>query len=219
MSNVTLPSNTLLWRAEQLLKQKREGGDPFIGIGFMQEVVNALRPAHEPLIGPAAEQSAANSGQCVSREAAQSGTTAGSSLIADAIQEIDAFCDRTNTAWPTLRALRDRLSAASPPPPSPDDVRDAERYRWLRTGNDYERIGPMVVLCEADHSKNDHRPFWSLAELALDAAVDKARATATKAPEQEPCPCDSPYRKDYECMHPHLQPQYKCRRLGDGRDL
>lgn len=65
-------------------------------------------------------------------------------------------------------------------PPSPDDVRDAERYRWLRTGNDYERIGPMVVLCEADHSKNDHRPFWSLAESALDAAVDKARATATK---------------------------------------
>ena len=77
------------------------------------------------------------------------------------------------------------------PPPSSEDVRDAERYRWLRKGNDYERIGPMVVLCEADHRKNDHRPFWSLAESALDAAVDKARATATKAVEYQ-CTCGAP---------------------------
>ncbi len=31
-------------------------------------------------------------------------------LIAHAIQEIDAFCDDTDAAWPSLRALRDRLA-------------------------------------------------------------------------------------------------------------
>lgn len=99
----------------------------------------------------------------------------------EAAGEIERLQQQNQTYCTLIADLKD-AAARTAHEPSPDDVRDAERYRWLRTGNDYERIGPMVVLCEADHSKNDHRPFWSLAESALDAAVDKARATATKEP-------------------------------------
>lgn len=59
------------------------------------------------------------------------------------------------------------------PQPSSEDVRDAERYRLLRGGNDYQRGGPMVVLCEQNHIDSDDRPFWSLAGEALDSEVDR----------------------------------------------
>ncbi len=52
---------------------------------------------------------------------------------------------------------------------------DAARYRWLRKGNDYKHEGPMLVLCEQEHMDSDERPFFVLAEGALDAAVDDAR--------------------------------------------
>lgn len=64
--------------------------------------------------------------------------------------------------------------------PPTDTLLDAERYRWLRKGNDYEHAGPMVVLCEALHIDSDDRPFWSMAEAALDAAIDEARGAVTK---------------------------------------
>lgn len=63
------------------------------------------------------------------------------------------------------------------PQPSSEDVRDAERYRLLRGGNDYQRGGPMVVLCEQNHIDSDDRPFWSLAGEALDSEVDRLGIT------------------------------------------
>lgn len=41
-------AGSLITRAEDILSDKREGLDPFIGVGFMQEVVNALRGGQPP---------------------------------------------------------------------------------------------------------------------------------------------------------------------------
>ena len=54
-------------------------------------------------------------------------------------------------------------------------LRDAERYRQLRAGNDYKTDGPMVVLYESGIDRGD-RPYWSLEGEALDANVDAASA-------------------------------------------
>jgi hypothetical protein len=68
-------------------------------------------------------------------------------LIADAIQEIDAFCDRTNTAWPTLTALRVRLADAYPPPrPAQPPPVDRQRLR--------NEIGSFDLEANELHSDN-----------------------------------------------------------------
>lgn len=73
-------------------------------------------------------------------------------LIADAIQEINAFCDRTNTAWPTLRALRDRLAAASTQPPAPEYVAVIRKIRahtsYTRPSVACELIDRIAVICD-----------------------------------------------------------------------
>lgn len=51
--------------------------------------------------------------------------------------------------------------------------KDAERYRLLRAGNDYQYDGPMVVLYEKS-SDIGERPYWSLAAEALDETIDAA---------------------------------------------
>lgn len=51
--------------------------------------------------------------------------------------------------------------------------KDAERYRLLRAGNDYQYDGPMVVLYEKSSDVGE-RPYWSLAAEALDETIDAA---------------------------------------------
>lgn len=57
--------------------------------------------------------------------------------------------------------------------------RDASRYRWLRKGNDYQHEAPMVLQYEKD-SDTGERPYWSLADAAMDAAIDAARQALEK---------------------------------------
>lgn len=69
------------------------------------------------------------------------------------------------------------------PQAQPADALDAEtikkaaRYDWLRSGNDYQSDGPMVVLYESEGDRGD-RPYWSIASDALDASIDAAMTAA-----------------------------------------
>lgn len=77
-------------------------------------------------------------------------------------------------------AFHERRTA---PQAQPSDALDAEttkkaaRYDWLRSGNDYQSDGPMVVLYESEGDRGD-RPYWSIASDALDASIDAAMAAA-----------------------------------------
>jgi len=83
--------------------------------------------------------------------------------------DIDALLFKAATIYQTPEPTQRPVSP-------PDDARDAARYRWLRTGNDYRRLGPMVVLCEPEHIASDEHSMWGLEDGALDDAVDKARS-------------------------------------------
>jgi hypothetical protein len=62
--------------------------------------------------------------------------------------------------------MKEHLRAAQPP--SPDDARDAERYRWLRVFANFSHVDNLLDRADI---------------TSLDAAIDAARATATKPAE------------------------------------
>lgn len=137
--------------------------------------------AHEPLIEPAAEQSAANSGQRVSREAAQSGTTAGSSLpprtdearlLAHLSADEFATCLTgilVSTQMPEsiriyVNEARNRLRATQPP-------------GALRPGLEQA----ITIISAIEAPSEYYEPFKT---RLVDALQEAVYSTAAKAPEQ-----------------------------------
>jgi hypothetical protein len=92
----------------------------------------------------------------------------------------DFIANKYNAVLTERDRLRAELDARSAH--ETEALRDAERYRWLRKGNDYQHEGPMLVLCEQEHIESDERPFWVLSEAALDTAVDAARGSSVEPP-------------------------------------
>ena len=123
------------------------------------------RAAHEPSAAPGKEQTTSEQVACQMCEA-----------LTMQLLEVGGEMGKVQESNNKLReALRRRESE-----PPDADRRDAERYRFLRKGNDYAHVGPMVVLCESSHIESDDRPFWVVAEAALDTHVDDARGAPTK---------------------------------------
>lgn len=131
-----------------------------------------------------------------------------------------------DTEWRIADCPERHVRAAQPPG---SDAEDAAKWRALRNcaritamgsagcdprGDSYPGPTAHVTLNFWTHNARESEPWhreW------LDTFVSKAlRATATKEAAPEDCPCDAPCREGYECMHPHIDPKYRCRRLGMG---
>lgn len=123
------------------------------------------------------------------------------------IDELRAVDNRADFAQIYLRHLclraADELERATQPPADVRSMRvlleDAERIV-----TDFARKNPRWK----DTTGLTQDPWGAHAWLERYSGLTKEAA-----PEETLCPCDAPYREGFECMHPHIQARYRCRRL------